>query len=419
MKELVFHRMFFPAIERFASKVGFHDGDYHATFATHADRVLRLADAMRTRARPQRRRPVRGDGRATATSTSSCTTPGFLGAGIINPLNLRLAGKELQFILADSGTKVVFVDAVFAEHFDRNIAEVRADLPLRHVVLIGDGDAPHDVRYEDLIDGGDPGRPRRARRGRPRVLMYTGGTTGLPKGVLLDQRAEMLEPVPHRHRGRASDDDRVYLHQTPMFHAASMGGDRSASRRPAARRCSSRCSTRAQCWTPSSEYPVDWTVMVPTMIAHAARPSRRSGPSGSRRCTDLVYGASPMPAALLDRLLRRRFPALDLCQGYGMTECSSVLTVLDAEDHRPGGACLRSAGRPVDRASSSRSRTRTATVAARRARTARSARRAATSCASTGTGPRQTADAFRGGWYHTGDAGHLDDGGLPASSSTG
>ena len=65
---------------------------------------------------------------------------GLLGAGVINPLNLRLAGDELQHILSDSGTTVVFVDKMFAEHLDRNIAEVRADLPLRHVVLIGDGE---------------------------------------------------------------------------------------------------------------------------------------------------------------------------------------------------------------------------------------------------------------------------------------
>ena len=92
---------------------------------------------------------------------------GFLGAGIVNPLNLRLAGKELQFILADSGTEVVFVDAVFADHFARNIAEVRADLPLRHVVLIGDGDGPYDFRYEDLIKTGHADRARRTGRGRP------------------------------------------------------------------------------------------------------------------------------------------------------------------------------------------------------------------------------------------------------------
>ena len=47
MKELVFHRQFFPMLDRWPQKVGFHDGAYHATFEQHGDRVLRLADSMR------------------------------------------------------------------------------------------------------------------------------------------------------------------------------------------------------------------------------------------------------------------------------------------------------------------------------------------------------------------------------------
>ena len=111
----------------------------------------------------------------------------FLTGAIANPLNLRLAGKELQFILADSGTKVVFVDALFAEHFARNIAEVRQDLPIRKIVFIGDGDVPHDLKYEDLVEIGQPVVPPEPEETDPIILMYTGGTTGLPKGVLLDR----------------------------------------------------------------------------------------------------------------------------------------------------------------------------------------------------------------------------------------
>ena len=146
MKELVFHRGFLPAMERWDTKVGFHDGDYHGTFAEHRDRVLRLADALR------RQLGVRRGDRFAVMSANShqfleLYHAAFLGAGTVNPLNLRLAGKELQFILADSGTEVAFVDALFADHFARSIAEVRDQLPLRHVVLIGDGDVPQDVRY--------------------------------------------------------------------------------------------------------------------------------------------------------------------------------------------------------------------------------------------------------------------------------
>ena len=90
--------------------------------------------------------------------------------------------------------------------------------------MMGAGDAPHDVDYEELLAAAEARDPRRARRGRSRsILMYTGGTTGTPKGVLLDQRAEMLNLYHVALAWRISPDE-VYLHQTPMFHAASMGG---------------------------------------------------------------------------------------------------------------------------------------------------------------------------------------------------
>jgi len=74
------------------------------------------------------------------------------------------------------------------------------------------------------------------------------------------------------------------------------------------------------------QHKVTMTVMVPTMVGmllnhEAFQPERMTS------LRKLTYGASPMPAALLDRLLAA-FPELDIYQGYGMTEASAVLTVL-------------------------------------------------------------------------------------------
>ena len=143
----------------------------------------------------------------------------FLGAGVVNPLNLRLAAKELAFILADSGTKVCFTDAFFAPV----IEQVRDEVGLEHVVMIGDGDTPHDDDYEELLAAATPVIPDEPEEDDPVILMYTGGTTGTPKGVLLDQRAELLNLYHVAMAWRIASDE-VYLHQTPMFHAASMGG---------------------------------------------------------------------------------------------------------------------------------------------------------------------------------------------------
>jgi acyl-CoA synthetase (AMP-forming)/AMP-acid ligase II len=402
MKELVFPRLFFPAMERWASKVGIQDGAYRSTFETHADRVLRLVDGLR------RHLGVSRKGRVAVMACNGheyleLYHAAFLGAGVINPLNLRLAGEELQFILADSGTEVVFVDAVFAEHFARNIAPVRKDLSLRHVVLIGDGDLPHDVKYEELISGGFPVVPDEPEETDPVVLMYTGGTTGLAKGVLLDQRAELLNLY---HIAMAVDlsDRRVYLHQTPMFHAASMGGVLGI---PATGGTSVFVPLfdPAQVMEAIEQHQVDWTTMVPTMIGMVANhPEFRAERLASLR--DLVYGGSPMPEALLDRL-QKTFPDLRLWQGYGMTECSSVLTFLTPDDHRRGGAILRSAGRPAMGIELS-IRDQDGNVLG--------PREDGEVCARGGNfmqeywhRPEQTKAVFRDGWYRTGDVGHRDE----------
>src|SRR5262249_38052374 len=127
--------------------------------------------------------------------------------------------KELAYILADSGTKVCLTDAFFAPV----IAQVRDEVGLERVVLIGGGDVPHDDSYEDLLAAAAPEGPDEPEEDDPVILMHTGGTTGPPKGVLLDQRAELLNLYHVAMAWRISSDE-VYLHQTPMFHAASMGG---------------------------------------------------------------------------------------------------------------------------------------------------------------------------------------------------
>ncbi|HSB87106.1 MAG TPA: AMP-binding protein [Ilumatobacteraceae bacterium] len=401
MKELVYHRYFIPAIERWPDRVGFHDGAYRATFQEHGDRVLRLTHAMRNQLgmKPHERFAV-----------MSCNShqylelfhAGFLGAGIINPLNLRLAGRELQHIMRDSGTSVVFVDQFFADHFARNIAEIRADLPLRHVVLMGEGDVPHDFLYEDLLSAGEPVVPEEPDETDPVILMYTGGTTGVAKGVLLEQRAELLN---FYHIGLAVDfgEERVYLHQTPMFHAASMAAIIGI---PA----SGGSSVFVPLFEPQQvmqaieQFRVDWTMMVPTMIAMVMNhPEYRPERLSSLR--DLVYGASPMPAALLERLMAA-LPDVNIWQGYGMTECSSVLTFLTDDDHRRGGAILRSAGRPMYGIN---------LCVRRKDDTEAAPGENGEICARGGNfmreywnQPEMTENAFRGGWYHTGDAGHID-----------
>jgi long-chain acyl-CoA synthetase len=397
VKDLVYHRSLLPAAVRFADKPASIDGEFSATFSDHVERVLRLASAL------QKQIGVESTDRIAVMALNShqylelyhaC----FLGAGIVNPLNLRLAPKELEFILQDSSTKVCFVDAWFAPLIER----VRANTAVEKIVLIGAGDVPHDFEYEALLSAGDNVVPPEPDESDAALLMYTGGTTGLPKGVVIDHRAGMLDMYKIGARWPFSPEH-VYLHQTPMFHAASFGGVLVV---PAV----GGTTTYVPLFDPPrvldvvERLKVTTTVMVPTMIQMMLDHPEFT-PERFASMTCLTYGASPMPESLLARLLAL-FPTLDIYQGYGMTENCGVLTCLGPEEHRLGGELLKSAGVPLPGSIITIQNDEGELLAT--GEVGEVCARAGNYMREYWNRPDETEKAFAGGWYHTGDAGRLD-----------
>ena len=190
-----------------------------------------------------------------------------------------------------------------------------------------------------------PALPDEPEEDDPVVLMYTGGTTGLPKGVLLDQRAEMLnlyhvmQLVAVHGRTKCSCTKRRC--STRRRWAAC-----SAFRRSARCRCSCRCSIPAQAMALIEQHKVTTTVMVPTMIGMMLNHPEFDAERLSSLRT-LTYGASPMPAALLDQLLgavprSRHLSGLRHDRIGGRAHACSAPTSIGRGDER-----LRSAGRAV------------------------------------------------------------------------
>jgi acyl-CoA synthetase (AMP-forming)/AMP-acid ligase II len=400
MKDLIYHRSLISASNRYANKTAVIEGEYRATYGEHMDRVLRLANGMKSEA---------GLGKGDRFAVLSLNShyfmelyhAGFVGGTMINPLNLRLAPMELEYILKDSGTEVVFVDPPFAHVVDR----VREAAGIKKVVLMGSGDVAHDVTQDDLIRVGSASIPDEPEEDDPAILMYTGGTTGLPKGVVMDNRAAMINL--YKIAGMIKvDDGQVFLHQVPMFHVAGMLG---VFVIPA----TGGLSTIIPLFDPGpildicERDKVTFTVMVPTMIQMVLdHPSY--APSKLASLETLGYGASPMSTALLERVLAIS-PDLKVIQAYGMTECFGILTMLMPEEHRKGGDLLRSAGRPVVNTEVAIQDPDGNVVAPGVSGEV---------CARSGNfmteywkRPEQTEAAFAGGWYHTGDAGYLDDNG--------
>ncbi|MGH8973110.1 MAG: acyl-CoA synthetase [Acidimicrobiia bacterium] len=159
-------------------------GDRRLTFAALEERANRLANHL----------AAAGVGRGDHVAAYLPNGPEYLEAMLaayklraasVN-VNWRYVAGELRYLLADSDTKAIVYDARFAPV----LAEVAADLPLLRTRLVVGGPSA-DTPYEEALAASSPARSFPARSGQDLYILYTGGTTGMPKGVLWHQ-AEIL-----------------------------------------------------------------------------------------------------------------------------------------------------------------------------------------------------------------------------------
>jgi long-chain acyl-CoA synthetase len=410
MRELVYPRLLIPRVEQFPDKVAIIDVTaegtrYRGTFADHLDRLLRLVNSM-----PSVLGVEPGDRFAVLAMNSheylELYHAAMFGAGIINPLNMRLSPSELAYVLNDSGSRVVFTDPVFAPLLDQARA---AGATVEKVVIIGGesgdgkaGSAGGTVGYEDLLSLGKPVMPPEPEEGDAAVLMYTGGTTGFPKGALLEQRAEVLN-VYHVLSVIGAPEARRFLFQSPMFHAALVAGVLGI---PA----SGATSVTIPLFDPSlvlkvvEDQQIDTTMVVPVMLSLLEQVVGFS-PDRLQSLRQLVYGAAPIAEAVITRWLEM-LPETEFYQGYGMTEAASVLTFLGPEEHRRGGPLLTAAGRPLfgidlrinDSLGNALPQGEAGEVCARGGNLMLRYWRK----------PKETKAVMQDGWYRTGDMGFID-----------
>jgi long-chain acyl-CoA synthetase len=402
VKELVFSRSLLPAMERNADKVGFINGATGATttFGEHLDRVKRLSGALADELGVQSSDVV-GVLSGNSVPYLEIWHASLLGAAVMNPLNMRFSADELSYVLTDSACKVLFVDSTFAAV----VPALKGRTKVEHVVLIGDGEVEGDFfRYEELLAKATPTLPPEPEEEDAACIMYTGGTTGMPKGVVQSQRAEVLNQY-HYAMEIPWNREQPAMVATPMFHGASMLGIVGAPMFGVA-------TVALPAFDPAAitdviqKHDVGFTVLVPTMIAMMLQ-HPGFDPSKLANFKRLVYGGSPMPRAIQEKVLST-LPGTELIQGYGSTESCAIATTLSDADHR-SGSYAGSAGRPLPGIVFS---------IQDEAGTHLPVGEVGELCLQGGNlltaylnKPEETKKALVDGWFHSGDVGYVDENG--------
>jgi len=141
---------------------------------------------------------------------------------ILVPLNWRLAAKELSFILSDSGAETLFFDAEFTKTVEA--FKKGKGLKIKRKVVIG-GQAEEAEAYEKALAQGSDEEPETMEKvtlDTPHIIMYTAGTTGLPKGAVLTQGCSFWNAVNLELDMNFHPMDRDLL-VLPMFHIGGIG----------------------------------------------------------------------------------------------------------------------------------------------------------------------------------------------------
>jgi|SRR5215217_747376 len=375
------------------------DGDRVRTWRQVHDRVRRLSGALRGLGVKE------GDRVAILANNCDAYFEAYFGilwsGAVIVPLNTRLAPAETKFQLEDAGVTVM----LFGEEFAETASILKPQLPGIGAWIGMDGaDASADHALEDLIARGEL-VPEIMRKAEDLAgIFYTGGTTGLPKGVMLSNRSLSAMAV-NLTMSLKVDETIVNLHSAPMFHLADIGTFMATMVGGA------HVFVRKLDENVMLDLIERWNIThiftVPAIIDRLAR-----HPKGgiARKLKVLGYGGAPMPMGTYD-VARARFPEVDFVQGFGMTEMGAH-TFLSAEHHRPGAdpEKMKSVGQPaygyeimiVDEAGNEVPRRTLGEIVGR----------GDNMMIGYWNRPEETAKALRDGWMWSGDAGFMDEAGF-------
>ena len=267
--------------------------------------------------------------------------------GAVNvAVNWRLAPAEMAAIIDDSGAPVLAIHADYLEA----LKDMPSGLPLvRRIVVIGHDAAvcpdARTVPFAAWIEGTLPEDPGHV--GGPdevSMQLYTSGTTGLPKGVMLTN-ANLSTAISEAGITFHIVDDTVSLVAMPLFHIGGSGWALCAMSRGGRSIILRDVDPTVLLDLIATERITEMFVVPAVLMMLLSTPSLGGTDLSSLRL--IFYGASPISEDVLVKCMDTFGCAF--CQVYGMTETTGAITALPFEDHDPDGprrGLLRSAGKP-------------------------------------------------------------------------
>lgn len=245
----------------------------------------------------------------------------FAGRTVV-PLNYLLKPEELQYVIDDCGADLLIASRQLCE-------TLKLEPKCKNIVYL------EDLNFKALPT---PRWPKLANPDDLAVVLYTSGTSGRPKGVMLthDNLASNVRQMrSHVHFTR----EEIFLGVLPQFHSFGLTALTHVPFFSGARGIFNARFTPKKIVEAFREHRPTVFMGIPSMY-NALLTVKDATADDFKSLRIAVSGGEPLPKPVADQF-RQRF-GVDICEGFGMTECSPVTHVRLPEDDAPG-----SVGRPL------------------------------------------------------------------------
>ena len=247
------------------------------------------------------------------------------------PLNYRAKDPELEYMINTAKAKILLTGDRYIELVNR----IAAKLPATRLVAIGDGDGKM-VRLGGLLAKAEADETEAEVEDEDvSVLMYTSGTTSLPKGVMLSFRDFTAYVTANVEMADGSERG-AFLVCAPFYHIA--GTTAMMTNLWTGRKMIVMPQFEPKSWLELvPKESVTHAFIVPTMMKQVLDEPAFAKTDFSS-LTNLAYGGAPMPIAVIRRAIEAFPKNVGFVNAYGQTETTSSLTVLGPDDHRIQGS---------------------------------------------------------------------------------
>ncbi|HYW03289.1 MAG TPA: long-chain fatty acid--CoA ligase [Gammaproteobacteria bacterium] len=376
-------------------------GDTRLTSSQLDERVRRLADALAARGVRQGDRvaALMLNSNAFIETLFACAR---LGA-IFVPINFRLSPAEIRYVLDDAGAHLVVYHDLFADL----LAPAREGTELLHAIRVNEGAAAvaaSDEDYETVLAAGDPERPAApVVQDDVHLMMYTSGTTGRPKGAMLTHGNSTWNAFNLLLHGSALGTGDTVLTVAPMFHIGGLNVHTLPAIYKGTRVVLAARFDPAATLERVQRERVTTLFLVPAMWLAISRVPDFDEYDLSSLHT-LLSGGAPCPIPVIEFFQGR---GLRFQEGFGMTETAPNASILDNADAvrkhgSVGKPLMHMEMRIVDESDRDVAEGETGELLVRGPNV----------FAGYWNRPEATREAFRGGWFHTGDLARRDDEGF-------